>query len=43
MDGEAIQAVLDMGQEALAPVIPSFGKRLKVYTLLKRETAAVSY
>ena len=35
MDGEAILAVMDMGQEALAPIIPSFGKRLKIYTLLK--------
>jgi hypothetical protein len=37
MDGEAILAIVDMGQEALAPMIPSFGKRLKIYTLLKRE------
>ena len=37
MDGEAVQAVLDMGQEALAPIIPSYGKRLKIYTLLKKE------
>ena len=43
MDGEANQVVLEMRKEALAPVIHSFGKRLKVYTLLKRETAAVSY
>ena len=40
MDGEAIQAALDIGQEALAPLVPSFGKRLKTYTLLKKENVS---
>lgn len=35
MDGEAILAALDIGQEALAPIVPSVGKRLKLYTILK--------
>lgn len=37
MDGEAILAALDVGPNALATVVPSLGKRLKLFRLMQQE------
>ena len=37
MDGEAILAALDVGPNALATVVPSLGKRLKLFRFMQQE------
>ena len=37
MDGEAILAALDVGPNALATMVASLGKRLKLFRLMQQE------
>ena len=35
IDGDAILSVIDIGPDALVPIIPSLGKRLKIFRIIK--------